>query len=60
MLSATLKKIAHGRLVDIYGCAEWDKITEYLDYLLIDKKDFKSNEELLQAVVFNYKKLIII
>lgn len=60
MLSATLKKIAHGRLVDIYGCAEWDKITEYLDYLLIDKKDFESNEELLKAVVFNYKKLIII
>ena len=42
MLSATLKKIAHGRLVDIYGCGEWDKITEYLDYLLIDKKDFES------------------
>lgn len=60
MLSATLKKIAHGRLVDIYGCSEWDKITEYLDYLLIDKKDFESNEELLHAVVFNYKKLIII
>lgn len=60
MLNATLKKIAHGRLVDIYGCAEWDKIAEYLDYLLIDKKDFESNEELLQAVVFNYKKLIII
>ena len=60
MLSATLKKIAHGRLVDIYGCGEWDKIAEYLDYLLIDKKDFESNEELLQAVVFNYKKLIII
>lgn len=60
MLSGTLKKIAHGRLVDIYGCAEWNKITEYLDYLLIDKKDFESNEELLQAVVFNYKKLIII
>lgn len=60
MLNATLKKIAHGRLVDIYGCGEWDKITEYLEYLLIDKKDFRNNEELLKAVVYNYRKLIII
>lgn len=60
MLSGTLKKIAHGRLVDIYGCAEWDEITNYLENILIDRRDFKTNEELLRAVVFNYKKLIII
>lgn len=60
MLSGTLKQIAHGRLVDLYGCGEWDEITKYLENILIDRRDFKTNEELLRAVVFNYKKLVIV
>lgn len=60
MLSGTLKQIAHGRLVDLYGCGEWDEITNYLENILIDRRDFKTNEELLRAVVFNYKKLVIV
>lgn len=59
MLNAILKRIAHGRLVDLYGCGEWDAIADYLENILIDPRDFGDNEQLLRAAVENYKKLVI-
>ena len=60
MLNAILKRIAHGRLVDLYGCGEWDAIADYLENILIDRRDFNDDEQLLRVVVENYNKLVIV